>query len=231
MDNVSVKTITLEELTLNSNTRLRESIRQKDVLIKSLKGTIDNLTNVICNNSSTMLKVNNALNENIRNEANELFLDKYFLKMEKYIKDIDYLTKRNHELNLKLDELSKDAEISTKSYNVISSTYIDSIKKNKGEKKILYERIANLTKTMDSIKELHDNKMKNLRIYYNRELNKSNGIKCIKCYNEIVTTLFIPCNHMVMCDKCITSSKNDSEDKIECPKCLKIVEDKININF
>ena len=24
---------------------------------------------------------------------------------------------------------------------------------------------------------------------------------------------------LVMCDKCITSSKNDSEDKIECPKC------------
>ena len=58
-----------------------------------------------------MLKVNDTLNENIRDEANDLFLDKYFLKMEKYIKDIDYLTKRNHELNLKLDELSKDANI------------------------------------------------------------------------------------------------------------------------
>ena len=57
----------------------------------------------------------------------------------------------------------------------------------------MYERIANLTKTVDSIKELNDNKMKNLRIYYSRELNKLVGIKCIKCYNEIVT-LFIPCN-------------------------------------
>ena len=29
--------------------------------------------------------------------------------------------------------------------------------------------------------------------------------------------LYLFRNHMVMCDKCITSSKNDSEDKIECP--------------
>ena len=57
MNNTLVKNISLNDLTDNSNSKLKESINQKDVLIKSLKYTIDNLTNIICNNSNKMILI------------------------------------------------------------------------------------------------------------------------------------------------------------------------------
>ena len=82
MNNTPVKNISLNELTLNSNSKLKESINQKDILIKSLKDTIDNLTNVICNNSNKMMQVNQAINNEIYNEIDSTFADQYFQRIE-----------------------------------------------------------------------------------------------------------------------------------------------------
>ena len=96
MNHISVKNISLENVRNNSSNKLRESIRQKDVLIRSLKSTIDNLTNVICSNSSKMLELNESINKEIKNEVDLTFADQYFRKMENYIKEISELRLENN---------------------------------------------------------------------------------------------------------------------------------------
>ena len=101
MNNTPVKNISLNELTLNSNSKLKESINQKDILIKSLKDTIDNLTNVICNNSNKMMQVNQAINNEIYNEIDSTFADQYFQRIEKYLQEINKLNIENTEIKEK----------------------------------------------------------------------------------------------------------------------------------
>ena len=57
------------------------------------------------------------------------------------------------------------------SFNVLNKVYIDNLKKSNDEKNILLERINNLSKTMDSIRELNENKIKNIRSYYQKEID------------------------------------------------------------
>lgn len=230
MNNTPVKNISLNELNLNSNSKLKESINQKDILIKSLKDTIDNLTNVICNNSNKMMQVNKAINNEIYNEIDSTFADQYFQRIEKYLQEINKLNIENTEIKEKILDLNENSEYSEKSYNILNSVYLEYIKKSKGEKTVLFERITNLSKTMDSLKELGENKIKNLRSYYQREITKSAGIKCTKCWKNNVNTVFLPCNHMVVCDECITTLSN-LEEKLVCPRCKEPITSKINVEF
>ncbi len=230
MNNTPVKNISLNELNLNNNSKLKESINQKDILIKSLKDTIDNLTNVICNNSNKMMQVNKAINNEIYNEIDSTFADQYFQKIEKYLQEINKLSIENTEIKEKFLDLNENSEYSEKSYNILNSVYLEYIKKSKGEKTVLFERITNLSKTMDSLKELGENKIKNLRSYYQREITKSAGIKCTKCWKNNVTVVFLPCNHMVLCDECINNLSN-LESGLVCPKCKEDVISKINVEF
>ena len=50
------------------------SINQKDVLIKSLKFTIENLTNIIVNSNKNINDINDNINETIKSELDEIFL-------------------------------------------------------------------------------------------------------------------------------------------------------------
>ena len=54
---------------------------------------------------------------------------------------------------------------------MLNKVYIDNLKKSNDEKNILLERINNLSKTMDSIRELNENKIKNIRSYYQKEID------------------------------------------------------------
>jgi hypothetical protein len=230
MNNTPVKNISLNELTLNSNSKLKESINQKDILIKSLKDTIDNLTNVICNNSNKMMQVNQAINNEIYNEIDSTFADQYFQRIEKYLQEINKLNIENTEIKEKFLYLNENSEYSEKSYNILNSVYLEYIKKSKGEKTVLFERITNLSKTMDSLKELGENRIKILRSYYQQEITKSAGIKCTKCWKNNVNVIFLPCNHMILCDECINNLSNLEGDLI-CPKCKESVISKINVEF
>tara|TARA_B100001540_G_C15690728_1_gene589124 strand:+ start:226 stop:918 length:693 start_codon:yes stop_codon:yes gene_type:complete len=230
MNNTLVKNISLNDLTDNSNSKLKESINQKDVLIKSLKYTIDNLTNIICNNSNKMMQVNQAINNEIYSTIDSTFADQYFQRIEKYLQEINKLNIENTEIKQKFQDLNEDSQYSEKSYNILNSIYLEYIKKSKGEKHVLFERITNLSKTMDSLKELGENKIKNLRSYYQREITKSSGIKCTKCWKNNVNTVFLPCNHMVLCGECITTLSN-LEEELVCPRCKEPITSKINVEF
>ena len=231
MNHMSTKNISLEAIRNNSSSKLRDSIKQKDVLIKSLKGTIDNLTNVICNNSNKILELNECINSEIRNEIDSTFADQYFRKMENYIKEINELRIQNNQIKEEFENISINSRDSEKSYNILNSIYLEYIKKTKGEKQVLFERITNLGKTMDSLKEINENKVKNLRSYYQREIDKASGIKCTKCWKNNVTTVFLPCNHMVFCNECIDSLKNEIDPKLKCPRCQEYITSQINVEF
>lgn len=231
MNHISVKNISLENVRNNSSNKLRESIRQKDVLIRSLKSTIDNLTNVICSNSSKMLELNESINKEIKNEVDLTFADQYFRKMENYIKEISELRSENNEIKEQLNIVTIDTVNCEKSYNILNTIYLEYIKKSKGEKEVLFERITNLGKTMDSLKEMNENKVKNLRGYYQREIDKASGIKCTKCWKNNVTTVFLPCNHMILCNDCINSIKSDTEVGLKCPRCQEYITSQINVEF
>ena len=133
MNHISVKNISLENVRNNSSNKLRESIRQKDVLIRSLKSTIDNLTNVICSNSSKMLELNESINKEIKNEVDLTFADQYFRKMENYIKEISELRSENNEIKEQLNIVTIDTVNCEKSYNILNTVYLEYIKKSKGE--------------------------------------------------------------------------------------------------
>ena len=132
MNHISVKNISLENVRNNSSNKLRESIRQKDVLIRSLKSTIDNLTNVICSNSSKMLELNESINKEIKNEVDLTFADQYFRKMENYIKEISELRSENNEIKEQLNIVTIDTVNCEKSYNILNTIYLEYIKKSKG---------------------------------------------------------------------------------------------------
>ena len=75
------------------------------------------------------------------------------------------------DLKLKLYDTEKNFSHISNSYNILNTVYIDNLKKSCDERNMLLERINNLSKTMDSIRELNENKIKNLRSYYLKEID------------------------------------------------------------
>tara|TARA_B100001093_G_scaffold499060_1_gene547909 strand:+ start:2569 stop:3201 length:633 start_codon:yes stop_codon:yes gene_type:complete len=185
MENITIKNINLSDLRKkdspsqfielkhneNNTSKLTKLIKQKDVLIRSLKFTIDNLTSIVMNHSKSIQDINDNITDNIKNEIDENLLDKYFSKMESYITKSNDYEIENAELKLKLYNKEKQFIDINNSFNVLNKVYIDNLKKSNDEKNILLERINNLSKTMDSIRELNENKIKNIRSYYQKEID------------------------------------------------------------
>ena len=185
MENITIKNINLSDLRKkdnptqfielghdkNNTSKLTRLIKQKDVLIKSLKFTIDNLTSIVMNHSKNIQDINDNITENIKTEIDENLLDKYFSKMETYIAKANDFELENTNLKLKLYNTEKNFSHISNSYNILNTVYIDNLKKSCDEKNMLLERINNLSKTMDSIRELNENKIKNLRSYYLKEID------------------------------------------------------------
>lgn len=185
MENITIKNINLSDLRKkdnptqfielghdkNNTSKLTRLIKQKDVLIKSLKFTIDNLTSIVMNHSKNIQDINDNITENIKTEIDENLLDKYFSKMETYIAKANDFELENTNLKLKLCNTEKNFTHISNSYNILNNVYIDNLKKSCDEKNMLLERINNLSKTMDSIRELNENKIKNLRSYYLKEID------------------------------------------------------------
>jgi|MDSZ01.3.fsa_nt_gb hypothetical protein len=185
MENITIKNINLSDLRKkdnptqfielghdkNNTSKLTRLIKQKDVLIKSLKFTIDNLTSIVMNHSKNIQDINDNITENIKTEIDENLLDKYFSKMETYIAKANDFELENANLKLKLYDTEKNFSHISNSYNILNTVYIDNLKKSCDERNMLLERINNLSKTMDSIRELNENKIKNLRSYYLKEID------------------------------------------------------------
>ena len=232
MTDIPINSISVDinDLSNKPYTKLMSSIKQKNDLIKSLKFTIDNLTNIIVNNNHNINNINDNINETIKSELNETFIDKYFSKIENYIKTISKLDIENSKLNKQLDEISNESNISIKSYDILNSAYLDYIKNSCSATKVLNEKIHGLLKTVDSIKDTNDVNIKNLRNYYHKELRRVTGVKCSQCSNNGVNTVFIPCNHLVLCENCIKVNKTLSKSGgIKCSKCNIEVESFITI--
>jgi hypothetical protein len=172
MENIPVKSINLADLTEEIPLRVANSIKQKDLLIKSLKSTIESMTNIILNHSKNIALINENINDRIKTTIDDNVLDKYFNKLEKYVNIVSDYKDINIELSSKLNKSLADSELSNSSYEVLNNSYINSIIKSKNDNKVLIERISNLSKTMDSLKKLHEDKINNLRTYYIKELNK-----------------------------------------------------------
>ena len=174
MENITIKNINLSDLRKkdnptqfielghdkNNTSKLTRLIKQKDVLIKSLKFTIDNLTSIVMNHSKNIQDINDNITENIKTEIDENLLDKYFSKMETYIAKANDFELENANLKLKLYDTEKNFSHISNSYNILNTVYIDNLKKSCDERNMLLERINNLSKTMDSIRELNENKIK-----------------------------------------------------------------------
>lgn len=185
MENITIKNINLSDLRKkdnptqfielghdkNNTSKLTRLIKQKDVLIRSLKFTIDNLTSIVMNHSKNIQDINDNITENIKTEIDENLLDKYFSKMETYIAKANDFELENANLKLKLYDTEKNFSHISNSYNILNTVYIDNLKKSCDERNMLLERINNLSKTMDSIRELNENKIKNLRSYYLKEID------------------------------------------------------------
>jgi hypothetical protein len=123
------------------------------------------------NHSKNIQDINDNITENIKTEIDENLLDKYFSKMETYIAKANDFELENTNLKLKLYNTEKNFTHISNSYNILNNVYIDNLKKSCDEKNMLLERINNLSKTMDSIRELNENKIKNLRSYYLKEID------------------------------------------------------------
>lgn len=232
MANTPVNSLNIDINNLSNKpyTKLISSIKQKDVLIKSLKFTIDNLTNIIVSSNKNINDINDNINETIKCELDETFIDKYFSKIENYIKKISKLDIENSQLNKYVGEISTESNTAIKSYDILNSAYLDYIKNNNSSIKVLNEKIHGLLKTVDSLKDTNDINIKNLRNYYHKELRKVTGVKCIQCSNNGVNTVFVPCNHLVLCENCIKVNKTLSKSGgIKCPKCNIEVESFITI--
>ena len=232
MTDIPINSISVDinDLSNKPYTKLMSSIKQKNDLIKSLKFTIDNLTNIIVNNNHNINNINDNINETIKSELNETFIDKYFSKIENYIKTISKLDIENSKLKQQVNDISTESNISIKSYDILNSAYLDYIKNSSSTTKVLNEKIHVLLKTVDSLKDSNDVNIKNLRIYYHKELRRTTGVKCKQCSNNGVNTLFIPCNHLVLCENCIKVNKSLSKSGgIKCPKCNIDVESFITI--
>ena len=232
MTDIPINSISVDinDLSNKPYTKLMSSIKQKNDLKKSLKFTIDNLTNIIVNNNHNINNINDNINETIKSELNETFIDKYFSKIENYIKTISKLDIENSKLKQQVNDISTESNISIKSYDILNSAYLDYIKNSSSTTKVLNEKIHVLLKTVDSLKDSNDVNIKNLRIYYHKELRRTTGVKCKQCSNNGVNTLFIPCNHLVLCENCIKVNKSLSKSGgIKCPKCNIDVESFITI--
>lgn len=211
-------------------TKLISSIKQKDILIKSLKFTIENLTNIIVNSNKNITQINDNINETIKSELDKTFIDSYFSKIEYYIKKISDLDSENSKLNKDVINISEESNISVKSYDILDSAYLDYIKNSNSKITVLNEKIHTLLKTVDSLKDLNDINIKNLRNYYHKELSRITGVKCTQCSYIGVNTVFVPCNHLVLCANCIKVNKTLSKSGgIQCPKCNTEVESFIEI--
>lgn len=217
----------LELSTLEYN-KINKMIKQKDSLIVSLKDTVTNLSNIIITSGQNLVKVNDSITSNI----DASFLDKHMEKMESYIKHIHQLELENTHVKRELSYHENESNKVATSYNILNELYIDLINDLNTDKSVYTDKINNLSNTIDSIKLLHDDKTKSIRSYYRKQLSNKSGIECQKCFKEKVTTIFLPCKHMVLCNTCYnTYCENKDLFKTYCYKCNKAIEDSIEVNF
>tara|TARA_Y100000389_G_C17406396_1_gene488310 strand:+ start:212 stop:907 length:696 start_codon:yes stop_codon:yes gene_type:complete len=208
--------------------KINKLIKQKDVLITSLKDTITNLSNIIITNGQNAVKMNEDISTNI----DKAFLDKHMKKMEDYVKYIRELELENSSTKLKLEHYQSESNKAIFSYNVLNEIYIDLINDMDNDNTVYTKKITNLGNTIDGIKVLHDNQTKSIRSYYCKQLLNKSGIECQRCHKENVTKVFLPCKHMVVCTTCFNTKRdNDDVASMTCYKCYKVVESVIDVDL
>ncbi len=208
--------------------KMNRVITQKDSLIVSLKDTVTNLSNIIVNNGQNIVKINDSINSNI----NSTIVNNTADTAEKYIKDLHLLKVEKESLQDQLSLHKSEYDKMLSSYNILNEMYIDLINDNNKDKSIYADKIKNLLNTIDGIKILHDDRTKNIHIYYRKQLLAKNIFECQKCYKANIKKLFLPCKHAVLCENCF-NNYCDSKDVCtkSCLKCNASIDEVIDINF
>ena len=99
---------------------------------------------------------------------------------------------------------------------------IENYKKKCIQKNIKIEKLSNKINKLENDKKECIQKNINLSSQIEELEDKH---KCISCYENDVSVLFTPCNHLCLCKEC------SKEYKEECPICRKKCDNKINVFF
>ena len=176
-----------------TNNNIIENLHQSNY---SLTKNVINLTNDLVHFSSNYDILNSKINL-INDEKDKLIIDKHNLFIEKDIfknkitlleSEIENNKYEIYSKNLNMKSLKESFELNCHSKNLLIQQYININKKNE----------ANIIDLKNKIEE------------------QGNKISCSICYKNSINILLEPCNHVCICDKCLSELSNYG---LSCPIC------------
>ena len=197
----SLENSTYNNTNNNNNTNnIIENLHQSNYYLTK---NVINLTNDLVHFSSNYDRLNSKITL-INDEKNKLVSDKHTLIIENNIfknkitlleSDIENKKYEIYSKDLNIKSLKESFELNCHSKNILIQKYIDSEKKSE---KIIFEL---------------QNKIKNSQ---NKISEQEKKLSCSICYKNSINILLEPCNHMCICETCLSELSNYS---LACPVC------------
>ena len=182
---------------------LFDIIKQKDDLIKSLKGTNDGLNKLINRFGSDMDEINKQINTTMSKISTNNDID-YIINSKKALTNkVNLLTEHNKKLTQTI--LNNNIQ-----FNNFKNIYY-------GLSSIYVSRCNNI------IHYLNDNSILNnkLKMLEDRIETIQGMFKCKICFSNTINIILEPCLHIYICKECIDSiiENTDDSETVKCPVC------------
>jgi len=182
---------------------LFDIIKQKDDLIKSLKGTNDGLNKLINRFGSDMDEINKQINTTMSKISTNNDID-YIINSKKVLTNkVNLLTEHNKKLTQTI--LNNNIQ-----FNNFKNIYY-------GLSSIYVSRCNNI------IHDINDNSILNnkLKMLEDRIETIQGMFKCKICFSNTINIILEPCLHIYICKECIDSiiENTDDSETVKCPVC------------
>tara|TARA_B110000971_G_scaffold220552_1_gene264452 strand:- start:1022 stop:1645 length:624 start_codon:yes stop_codon:yes gene_type:complete len=182
---------------------LFDIIKQKDDLIKSLKGTNDGLNKLINRFGSDMDEINKQINTTMSKISTNNDID-YIINSKKALTNkVNLLTEHNKKLTQTI--LNNNIQ-----FNNFKNIYY-------GLSSIYVSRCNNI------IHDINDNSILNnkLKMLEDRIETIQGMFKCKICFSNTINIILEPCLHIYICKECIDSiiENTDDSETVKCPVC------------
>jgi len=182
---------------------LFDIIKQKDDLIKSLKGTNDGLNKLINRFGSDMDEINKQINTTMSKISTNNDID-YIINSKKALTNkVNLLTEHNKKLTQTI--LNNNIQ-----FNNFKNIYY-------GLSSIYVSRCNNI------IHYINDNSILNnkLKMLEDRIETIQGMFKCKICFSNTINIILEPCLHIYICKECIDSiiENTDDSETVKCPVC------------
>lgn len=184
---------------------LYEVIKLKDDIIKTLKMTNYNLTNIIFNFEDKISKIDKSISNKLSDISSKKDISAIFNINKKLTNKLNDEQEKNKLLLIEVNTTKNELELIKKTYKSLNKIYINNFQNDVP----IYRQIEGFKKDLDHLGKVNK-KFSDLK----------NSLKCKICYDNYINCLIEPCGHLSICMTCLNSLRNITPtEEIKCPIC------------